>query len=78
VPDEYPTGGGIVCVPNAGSRWVIEFNGSCGARWTSPDDVVIAAARHSAGLPEWDRMRFSVPDDLLRWRPLGDNLRLRE
>ena len=50
------------------------FNGKMRGRWTSPDAAATAASHHKTGLPEWDREQLAVPDDLLRWRPLGDSL----
>jgi hypothetical protein len=71
---EYSTPGGVLRLLKAGCQWAIEFNGHRQCRWTSPDDVVMAAVRHSTGVIGWDRSRFVVSDDLLRWRPVGENL----
>jgi hypothetical protein len=71
---EYPTGGGVLHVLKIGSRWGIEFNGHQRNCWTSPDNAVMAAVRHSTGVTKWDRSRLVAPDDLLRWRPIGENL----
>jgi hypothetical protein len=71
---EYPTRGGVLRLLKAGCQWAPEFHGRQRAQWTSPDDAVLAAVRHSTGLAEWNRTQLSVSDDLLRWRPLGENL----
>jgi hypothetical protein len=71
---EYATRGGVLRLLKAGCRWAIEFNGRRRSGWASPDDAVLAAIRHSTGLEEWDRRHLSVSDDLLRWRPIGENL----
>src|ERR1700742_4081951 len=71
---EYAVGCGVLRVLKIGSRWGIEFNGHRCSCWTSPDDAVMAAVRHSTGGTRWDRSRLVVPDDLLRWRPIGENL----
>ena len=65
--------GGILCVLKTGWWWAIQFKGCQRTRWTSADDAVMAAVRHS-GLADWDRTRLSVSDDLLRCRPIGENL----
>ena len=71
---EYATDGGIPRLLRTERQWTIEFNGHrCGA-WTSPDDAVTAAACHAIGLREWDRARLAVPDNVLNWRPSGENL----
>jgi hypothetical protein len=66
---EYPTRGGVLRLLKIGCRWAIEFGTCRHGQWTSADEAVMAAARHSTGLPDWDRTRFIVSDDLLRWRP---------
>jgi hypothetical protein len=66
--------GGVLRLLKAGCQWAIEFNGHRQCRWTSPDDAVMAAVRHSTGVIGWDRSRFVISDDLLRWRPVGENL----
>ena len=71
---EYPTRGGVLRLLRAGCQWAVEFNGRRRGQWTSPDDAVMAAVRHSTGLAEWDRTRLCVSDDLLRWRPIGENI----
>jgi len=71
---EYPTRTGVVRLLKAGCRWGIEFNGRRHAQWTSPDAAVMAAFHHRTGLAEWDGAQLVVSDDLLRWRPIGDNL----
>ena len=74
MPYEYPTGGGVLRVLKPVCRWAIEFNGRRRSQWTSPDATVMAAVRHSTELADWDRTLLSVSDDLLRWRPIGENL----
>ena len=71
---EFPISGGTLRLLRTGRTRAVEFNGRRSARWTSADDAVMAAVRHATGLAEWDRTRFVVPDDLLRWRPTGENL----
>ena len=58
--------------PNAGGR-LNSTTQPRRARWASADDAVMAAVRYTTGLAEWDR-KLAVPDDLLRWRPTGENL----
>jgi len=74
MPYEYPTRGGVLRVLQDEFQWIVEFDGLRRSRWSSPDDAVMAAAHHATGLAGWDRTSFFVPDDLLRWRPIGDNL----
>ena len=71
---EYPTRGGILRLHQAGCRWAIEFDGSRRVHWATPDDAVMAAVHHRTGLAGWDQLHLIVPDELLRWRPIGDNL----
>jgi hypothetical protein len=72
---EYPTKHGVLRLFNAGRRWVVEFDGrSAIGTWLSADDAVTAAVRHRTGLSTWDRAGLMVSDDLLRWRPVGENL----
>jgi hypothetical protein len=71
---EYPTSGGTLRLLRVGCQWSIEFNGCRRGHWTSADGAAMAAVRHTTGLVEWDRTRLDVSDDLLRWRPMGDNL----
>jgi len=74
MPFEYITDGGVLRLLGTECQWTIEFNGHRCGLWISPDDAVTAAVRHTTGLRDWDRTRLPVPDDLLRWRPIGDNL----
>jgi hypothetical protein len=74
MPFEYATDGGVLRLLRAECQWTIEFNGRRRGPCTSPGDAVTAAAHHATGLREWDRTLFAVPDDLLNWRPFGDNL----
>ena len=74
MPFEYTTDGGVLRLLGTRYQWTIEFNGRRCGRWASPDDAVTAAARHATGLPDWDNTLLLVPDDLLSWRPIGDNL----
>ena len=71
---EFPIRGSTLRLLWTGRTWAVEFNGRRRARWTLADDAVTAAVRHTTGLAEWDRTQFVVPDDLLRWRPIGENL----
>ena len=71
---EFPTRGGTLRLLRTGSTWAVEFNGCRRSHWTSADDAVTAAVNHTTGVAEWDRTQFVVPDDLLRWRPIGENL----
>jgi hypothetical protein len=61
-------------VLKAGCRWAIDFDSHRYAQWTSPDDAVQAVVHRRTGLTGWDRSHLFVPDDLLRWRPVGENL----
>jgi hypothetical protein len=71
---EFPIVEGTVQLVRDGQHWAIELNGAQHGRWSSPDQAATAAALHRTGLPEWDRSQSVVPEDLLRWRPLGDSL----
>jgi hypothetical protein len=71
---EYPTTAGMIRLLRVGQCWAIEFDGCSNGRWHSPDDAVSAVACHRTGLAGWDQAQVAVPDDLLRWRPLGDSL----
>ena len=65
---EYPTRAGLLRLSKIGQRWSVEFNEVLCGHWASPDDAAYAAARHETGVPEWDRTRLPVPDDLKQWR----------
>jgi hypothetical protein len=71
---EYPTGTSVLRLTRKRRYWAVQFNGRQIGRWQSPQAAAVAVARHESGLSEWDRGRFFVPDDLLKWRPLGDSL----
>jgi hypothetical protein len=71
---EYPTAKGVLRLLRIQRHWTLQFNGRRLGQWRSPDDAVIAVARHRSGLSEWDRHRLVVSSDLLDWRPLGDSL----
>ena len=70
---EFPVRGTLRLL-RTGCKWAVEFKGRRRTRWTSVDDATMAAVRHTTGLAEWDRTQFVVPDDPLRWRPIGENL----
>ena len=74
MPYEHPTTGGVPRLSDAGCRWSIEFNGRRRSPWISSNEAVSAAVRHSTGSTLWDRSRLAVSNDLLRWRPIGENL----
>ncbi len=71
---EYPTRRGVLRLLPSGRRWVIEFNGHRRGQWPNADEAAVAAARHRTGLANWDRAPCWISDDLLRWRPLGENI----
>lgn len=71
---EYPTRRGVLRVSRRGRQWIIEFEGRRRGRWKNRDDAVIAAARHTTGLPAWDQGPCWISDDPLRWRPVGESL----
>jgi hypothetical protein len=71
---EYPTVEGTLRLVRRGQGWAIRFDGRLHGKWTSPDEAAKAVARHMTGLPRWDQAQLLVPDDLLRWRPLGGSL----
>ena len=71
---EFPTHGDTLRLLRTGCKWAVEFKGSRRTRWTFVDDAAMAAVRHATSLPEWDRAQFIVPDDLLCWQPIGENL----
>ncbi len=66
---EYHTKAGLLRLSKIGERWAVEFNEVLCGHWHSPDEAAFAAARHETGVPEWDRARLAVPDDLGRWKP---------
>lgn len=74
MPYGSSTADGILRLLKAGFRWSIEFDGHRHNGWASPDDAVVAVVRHSTGCATWNRTRFVVSDDLLRWRPICDPL----
>jgi hypothetical protein len=71
---EYLTSEGPLDLVRSGQRWFIKFNGCLQGQWLSPDEAANAAAGHRTGLSRWDQAHLVVPDDLLRWRPLGESL----
>jgi hypothetical protein len=71
---EYLTSEGPLDLVRSGQRWFIKFNGCLQGQWLSPDEAAKAAAGHRTGLSRWDQAHLVVPDDLLRWRPLGESL----
>ncbi len=71
---ECPTSFGLVRLLRTSCYWVIEYKGRQLGRWPSPDAAVAAAGHYKTDFPDWDQARLAVPDDLLRWRPLGESL----
>jgi hypothetical protein len=71
---EYPTGSSCLRLARRNRRWAVQFNGRRNGQWHSAEAAATAVARHETGLAEWDRALFDAPDDLLKWRPLGDSL----
>ena len=71
---EIPTCGDTLRLLRIGCKWVVESNGHRRTRWTSVDDATMVADGHTTVLAESDRTQFVVPDDLLRLRPMGENL----
>jgi hypothetical protein len=71
---EYPTSAGMARLTKVGCVWTFSFVGTKGGRWRSPDDAALAVARHRTGLPQWDKRREPVSQDLIDWRPLGDSI----
>jgi hypothetical protein len=74
MPFEYLTDAGALRLLKKGDQWTLECSGSRHGEWTSPDDAKMATVRHGTGWPVWGRTRLLVSDDLLRWRPGGENL----
>jgi hypothetical protein len=71
---EFPAELGTLRLFKTGDRWTLEFKDSFRGGWTSPDDAATAAASQMTGLPDWDCTLSPAPDDLLNWRPIGDNI----
>jgi hypothetical protein len=66
---EYRTSAGLLRLLKIGQHWTVEFNEVLCGHWRSPSAAAYAAARHDSGVPEWDRMRLMVPDDVRSWKP---------
>jgi hypothetical protein len=71
---EYPTDARVLRLVRRKRRWTFRFNGRENGAWCSPDEAATAVARHQSGLAEWDQGRLDVPEDLLKWRPLGESM----
>jgi hypothetical protein len=71
---EYPTPFGLVRLLKIGCRWAIAFKGRQVGQSPSSEAAAAAASGHETRLLDWDRARHEVPDDVLRWRPLGESL----
>jgi len=71
---EYPTDRSLLRLTKRRRHWAVQFNGRQSGRWPSPDAAARAVARHESGLMEWDQGRYDAPDDILKWRPVGDSL----
>jgi hypothetical protein len=71
---EYPTSAGLVQLTKVGRFWMFSFIGQRRGHWRSPDAAAHAVARHQTGLPQWDKRRDPVPEDLIDWRPLGESI----
>ena len=63
----YRTRAGLLRLSKIGQLWAVEFNEVLCGHWRSPNEAAFAAAQHETGVPEWDRARIAVPDDLRRW-----------
>jgi len=71
---EYPGAAGVLRLAKVRGRWLVHYMGRRAGGWASADVAAKSVAQHRSGLSEWDCRREPVPDDLLRWRPLGDSL----
>ena len=71
---EYPTSVGLARLTKVGRVWTFSFVGKKRGRWRSPDEAAQAVARHKTGLPQWDKRREPVSQDLIDWRPLGKSI----
>lgn len=71
---EHPTSVGLARLTKVGRVWTFSYVGEKRGRWRSPDEAARAVARHKTGLPQWDKRREPVSQDLIDWRPLGKSL----
>jgi hypothetical protein len=71
---EHPTSAGLAQLTKVGSAWTFSFVGKKRGRWRSPDSAALAVARHQTGLSQWDKRREPVSEDLIDWRPVGDEI----
>jgi hypothetical protein len=62
------------CVSQTCVGWTFSFIGKKRGRWRSPDDAALAVARHQTRLSQWDECREPVSEDLIDWRPVGDEI----
>jgi hypothetical protein len=74
MPFEYPTQRGVLRLVRTRSGWVLEFNGCRSDDWASADDAAQAAFGHRSGLVCWGGSCLDVSNELLDWRPVGENL----
>jgi hypothetical protein len=74
MPYEYVTAIGVLRLVRLPGGWTIVFNGGRGGQWPTADAATRAVARHQSGVPEWDQAQHEAPEDLLRWRPLGNSI----
>lgn len=74
MPYEYVTAIGVLRLVRLPSGWTIAFDGRRGGQWSTADAAARAAARHQSGVPAWDQAQHDAPEDLLRWRPLGNSI----
>ena len=73
---EYRSAHGVIRLVRVRGRWRVEFGGARRGDWPSASDAAAAVARRASGLDTWDRVGSpgDVPEDLLDWTPLRENL----
>ncbi len=73
---EYRSTHGVIRLVRVRSRWRVEFGGAQWGGWPSASDAAAAVVGRASGLAAWDQLGDigNVPEDLLDWTPLGENL----
>lgn len=72
---EYRSRQGLIRLVQVGRTWHVAVGTERNGRWASAEAAASAVRRKSSGIAVLDGAgECDVPDDLLKWTPLADNL----
>ncbi len=72
---EYRGPHGVISLHQDGRGWEVRSGKARAGHWRSPDAAIEALHGRASGIRALDRLAdVAVPDDLLRWTPLGEHL----